>query len=222
MATKVSRAIQITIATAIAGEAVKEGSVMLVPEDVTEDTARSLMKMSRPRAKKADEKQVKKRLADFNKEQEERKAKEAEERKAAEEAAKAEMDELAKLQQEVLEEAEAKAGEIVEAAKAEAKEIIAAATDKVSQNDAAVMRAKMRVTSVEKHGKDSETLHFTAVGKSEVYPDDGLDEDNTFATFTPSADLNLMVNNPALVGKFKQDDTFYLDFSKATKAKSKG
>lgn len=76
------------------------------------------------------------------------------------------------------------------------------------------MRAKMRVTHVENHG-ESETLHFMAVARPDGYPEDGLDEDNTYAAFTPSADLRIHVNNPALVGKFKEGHTYYVDFTEA-------
>jgi len=75
------------------------------------------------------------------------------------------------------------------------------------------MKAKMHLTLIEKHqGDTSETLHFSAVGKSDAYPENGMDEDNTFAAFTPSADVTMLITNPELVGKFKQGDTYYVDF----------
>ncbi|WP_374961019.1 hypothetical protein [Spongiibacter tropicus] len=77
-----------------------------------------------------------------------------------------------------------------------------------------LMRAKMKVDRVERF-EESETLHMSAVCKPEGYPESGLDEDNTFATFTPSADLTIHINNPALVGKVKEGDAYYLDFTKA-------
>lgn len=77
------------------------------------------------------------------------------------------------------------------------------------------MRAKMRVVSVEEYSDGSEKLQLTAVSKSGPYPADGSDEDNTFAKYTPSADLAMLVNNPALAGKIKQGQKFYLDFTPA-------
>jgi len=77
------------------------------------------------------------------------------------------------------------------------------------------MRAKLRVTGVEKHNEESETLSFAAVAKNEGYPKDGSDENNSYARWTPSADLTMLVNNPALVGQFKVNDEFYLDFTPA-------
>lgn len=74
------------------------------------------------------------------------------------------------------------------------------------------MRAKMRVTSVEK-SDTHEKVSFTAVSKSSSYPEDGSDEDNTFSRFTPSADASFVIANPALFGKFENDQQFYVDFT---------
>lgn len=79
----------------------------------------------------------------------------------------------------------------------------------------AQMRAKMKVATITKHSEESETLKFHAVCKSEGYPSDGSDENNTFARFTPCADLTMLVNNPALIGKFTEGEEYYLDFVKA-------
>jgi hypothetical protein len=76
------------------------------------------------------------------------------------------------------------------------------------------MRAKMRITNIETHNSQSETLYFCGVSKDGPYPSDGSDEDNTFAKFSPQLNLTLRVANPALVGKFKSGDTFYVDFTK--------
>lgn len=78
----------------------------------------------------------------------------------------------------------------------------------------AFMRAKMKINKVAKFA-GGENLSFQAVCKEGVYPDDGSDENNSFARFTPNADLEMTVCNPDLLGQFKEGDTFYLDFSKA-------
>lgn len=79
-----------------------------------------------------------------------------------------------------------------------------------------VMRAKLEVESVESHEvTESETLKFHAVGMSGTYPEDGSDEDNTFARFTPAASLEMCVQNPDLIGKFKPGQKFYVDFTEA-------
>lgn len=74
------------------------------------------------------------------------------------------------------------------------------------------MRAKMQVSAVITNG-GSEQLAFNAVCKSGAYPADGSDEDNSFAKWTPSAELKMTVNNPDLFGKFKVGDKFYVDFT---------
>jgi hypothetical protein len=81
----------------------------------------------------------------------------------------------------------------------------------------ATMRAKMRLNYIEKRNIDvgQETLYFNAVARSDRYPDDGSDENNTYARFSPSGMLSLTVANPALLGKFAEGDEYYLDFTKA-------
>jgi len=76
------------------------------------------------------------------------------------------------------------------------------------------MRAKMIITNVEKIG-DCEKLSFRAVAKSGAYPEDGGDEDNTYAKFSPDGSLSLTVANPALHGKFVAGEKYYLDFTRA-------
>ena len=82
------------------------------------------------------------------------------------------------------------------------------------------MRAKMRVANVTPNmngdTKVSETLHFTAVGKSESYGEKGDDENNTYASFTPSADVNMLIANPELFDTFAMGAEYYVDFTKAT------
>jgi hypothetical protein len=83
-----------------------------------------------------------------------------------------------------------------------------------------VMRAKMVVDSVKEYThsthneKIAETLSLRAVCANK-YPEDGLDENNTYAKFTPSATLTLQVTNPALFDKFNSGDKFYIDFTPA-------
>lgn len=77
---------------------------------------------------------------------------------------------------------------------------------------APTMRAKMVVAGVTGTGT-SQTLNMRAVCKSDGYPADGSDENNSFARWTPSANLSMCINNPELVGKFKEGDTFYVDFT---------
>ncbi len=81
------------------------------------------------------------------------------------------------------------------------------------------MRAKLRVTEVNRYTHEgqtmSESVTMTAVAKDGPYPDDGSDENNTFAKFTPSASLTITIANPALFGQHNPGDVFYVDFTRA-------
>ena len=76
------------------------------------------------------------------------------------------------------------------------------------------MRAKVKLNHIQ-HNFGSETLIFNPVAKKGGYPDDGLDENNTFAKYTPSGQFAITVANPALLGKFKIGEEYYVDFTKA-------
>lgn len=87
---------------------------------------------------------------------------------------------------------------------------------------AANMRAKVRVSQID-DAKASDgqlcgqTLHFQAVAASQ-YPEDGSDENNTFAKYTPSAYFTIDVRNSALFEKFAVGEEYYVDFTPAQKA----
>lgn len=76
-----------------------------------------------------------------------------------------------------------------------------------------VMRAKMQLSTVTKH-ETIEILKFHAVA-AKTYCTDGLDEDNTFAKFSPIASLEITVANPALLGKLEPGQKYYVDFTEA-------
>lgn len=82
------------------------------------------------------------------------------------------------------------------------------------------MRAKLRVGYVREFEIDGnitgERLTFNAVSASK-YPEDGSDENNTFAKWSPSAEFTIHVANPALFGKFKAGQEYYVDFTPADK-----
>lgn len=83
------------------------------------------------------------------------------------------------------------------------------------------MRAKVRVGSCipyrnpETGETINETLNLYGVSRSDGYPADGSDENNTFAKFSPSVNFQIMVANPALFGQFEAGQTFYVDFTPA-------
>lgn len=77
------------------------------------------------------------------------------------------------------------------------------------------MRAKVKLNHIQ-HNQGSETLVFNPVCKPNGYDETkGLDEDNTFAKYSPSGQFTLTVANPALLGKFQVGETYYVDFTKA-------
>lgn len=71
------------------------------------------------------------------------------------------------------------------------------------------MRAKFHLNSIENFG-GQEQLKFMAV--SAKFGPNGESEDNTYARYTPSAELKMTVTNPELLGKFKPGQKFYVDF----------
>lgn len=76
------------------------------------------------------------------------------------------------------------------------------------------MRAKMVVNKVERFA-GSDRITCVAVGRTGAYPEDGSDEDNTYAKFSPAGELSLTIANPVLLGKIEPGQKFYLDFTKA-------
>jgi hypothetical protein len=76
-------------------------------------------------------------------------------------------------------------------------------------------RAKLYVSNVETFEPNpGERLTLNAVAANK-YDETGADEDNTYARYSPSATLTISIQNPALWGKFKTGDRFYVDFTPA-------
>ena len=89
-----------------------------------------------------------------------------------------------------------------------------------------MMRAKMVVASVSRNkmtegpeaGKTcSERVYFRPVCKREGYDSTGLDENNTFAKYTPNGEAFFDILNPALFDKFENGQEFYVDFTPVAK-----
>lgn len=84
----------------------------------------------------------------------------------------------------------------------------------------AFMRAKMVVTEIVRVGypngaagfQKQDRIKFAAVA-AKKYPDDGSDEDNTYARFSPSGELSLTIANQDLIGKIEPGQNFYIDFT---------
>ncbi len=84
------------------------------------------------------------------------------------------------------------------------------------------MRAKVRVGAIipgnpQHDGNPTEALTLFGVAKSGAYPEDGSDENNSFARWSPSVTFSMHIANPDLVGTFEVGDTFYVDFIPAPK-----
>ena len=85
------------------------------------------------------------------------------------------------------------------------------------------MRAKFQISNVtpavpSPGSAGIEVVNFHAVAKSEAYPADGSDEDNTFAKWSPSASCEIHIANPALHGVYKPGQKFYVDFTPVPEA----
>lgn len=75
------------------------------------------------------------------------------------------------------------------------------------------MRAKVKLNAIQPN-QGSETLTFNPVCKTDGYDKTkGLDEDNTFAKYSPSGQFIITITNPALLGAFNVGETYYVDFT---------
>lgn len=74
------------------------------------------------------------------------------------------------------------------------------------------MIAKFEVSNVTKQSENCEVLEFRAV-TSKPFDTDGKSEDNDFARWTPSGDIKMAVQNPALLGQFVAGQKFYVEFT---------
>jgi len=82
------------------------------------------------------------------------------------------------------------------------------------------MRAKLVINDMNNFVDDQKnvvglSLSFRAVCRAEGYPEDGTDENNTFAKWTPTANLNMSITNPALFDSFAIGQEYYVDFTEA-------
>ncbi len=70
-------------------------------------------------------------------------------------------------------------------------------------------RAKFMCDSVEDFGNGYLTAKLRAVASTDNY------EDQDFSKATPNGTLSMSIDNPALVGFFKPNKAYYLDFTEA-------
>lgn len=91
------------------------------------------------------------------------------------------------------------------------------------KEDNSMMRAKLLVTAVRENKDEegrvvNEQVSMIAVGPNGAYPEDGSDEDNNYAKWSPSASFEITIANPNLFGKHKVDQKYYADFTLAEEA----
>lgn len=79
------------------------------------------------------------------------------------------------------------------------------------------MRAKFKINKVTTHHENFEELEFAAVTEK-PFDAEGKSEDNDFARWTPNGSLKMSITNSNLVGRFKEGQAFYLDFTPAESA----
>ena len=82
------------------------------------------------------------------------------------------------------------------------------------EQPAPTMVAKFRVVSVTTPHAGTEHLCFSAVTEA-PFDKEGFSDDNSFAKWSPTGELEMTVTNPALFGKIKQGEKYYLHFTKA-------
>ena len=78
-----------------------------------------------------------------------------------------------------------------------------------------LMKAKMQVSQVTDFGSNTQEVKMVPVCGSQPYGPNGESEDNTFARYSPSGELRLIITNPDLTGKLKPGQKLYLDFTEA-------
>lgn len=77
------------------------------------------------------------------------------------------------------------------------------------------MRAKLEVKLVTKPWEGAEEVTMQPVSGQAAYGPNGESEDNTYARYTPSGVVTLVITNPNLHGKFQVGQKFYADFTPA-------
>ena len=80
-----------------------------------------------------------------------------------------------------------------------------------------MMRAKFKVMSVEVINATSQKVTMMAVTEA-PFDEEGKSDDNSFARWTPTGTITMMISNPDLMGKIKVGQKFYTDFNEAPEA----
>jgi hypothetical protein len=76
------------------------------------------------------------------------------------------------------------------------------------------MRAKFKVQEVANYEGGMQKVSMAPVMDTK-YGENGANEDNTFARYTPSGEIRLHITNPELKDKIQPGETYYIDFTPA-------
>jgi hypothetical protein len=79
------------------------------------------------------------------------------------------------------------------------------------------MRAKLEIMSLTPHlnsegTRYAETIALRAVA-ADAYEPDGLDPNNTYALFSPTAVLNMRLENASMLNQYEVGTQFIVDFT---------
>lgn len=81
------------------------------------------------------------------------------------------------------------------------------------------MRAKFKVDAINASTSTDGSVSSESISMSPVFADNygpnGENEDNDFARYTPSGNLQMVITNPALFDTMVVGEKYYLDFTKA-------
>lgn len=81
-----------------------------------------------------------------------------------------------------------------------------------------MMRAKVQIGTVSRIICQDGSVSMEQIQAHPVcgnFGQNGESEDNTFARYTPSGNVELSITNPDLFGKFRPGQKFYVDFTLA-------
>jgi len=76
----------------------------------------------------------------------------------------------------------------------------------------AILRAKLRVSSVMQSKNADGSIGFEEVKLQAVHSDDPESENKQWSQYTPAASFSMTINNPAAFGKLSNGHEFYVDF----------
>lgn len=77
---------------------------------------------------------------------------------------------------------------------------------------AAVIRAKIKLSNINRTGTEEQSNEQEYIAAHAVYDSNPDSENNQWSKWTPALSLNMTINNPSALGKLEQGKEYYLDF----------